>query len=45
MEELNYLKRLSRRNLEVLIIQQFKVLEFSVVYEEILIEEQGIQSL
>ncbi|MDO8368126.1 MAG: hypothetical protein Q7T20_15090 [Saprospiraceae bacterium] len=40
MEELNYLKRLSKRDLEILKIQQFKVLEYSVIYEKILIEER-----
>ncbi len=45
MEELNYLKHLSKRDLEILKIQQFKVLEYSVIYEKILIEERGIRSL
>lgn len=45
MEELNYLENLSKRDLELLKIQQFKVLEYSVVYEKILIEERGIRSL
>jgi len=45
MEELNYLEHLSKRDLELLKIQQFKVLEYSVVYEKILKEERGIRSL
>lgn len=45
MEELNYLKHLSKRDLEILKIQQFKVLEYSVIYEQILIKERGIRSL
>jgi hypothetical protein len=45
MEELNYLKHLSKRDLELLKLQQFKVLEYSVVYETILITERGSQSL
>ncbi len=45
MEDLNYLKRLSKRDLEILKIQQFKVLEYSVIYEKILIAERGIHFL
>ena len=45
MEELEYLKHLSKRDLEILKIQQYKVLEYSVIYEKILIEERGIRSL
>ncbi|MFN0173576.1 MAG: hypothetical protein ACKVU0_02920 [Saprospiraceae bacterium] len=45
MEEFDYLKHLSKRDLEILKIQQYKVLEYSVIYEKILIEERGIRSL
>ncbi len=45
MEELNYLKPLSRQDLEILKIQQYKVLEYSVIYEKVLIAERGIRSL
>lgn len=45
MDDLNYLKFLSKRDLELLKIQQFKVLEYSVIYEKILIEERGFRSL
>jgi len=45
MDELNYLKHLSKRDLELLKMQQFKVLEYSVIYERILITERGSQSL
>lgn len=45
MEELNYLKHLTKRDLEILKIQQIKVLEFSVIYEQILIKERGFRYL
>ncbi len=45
MEEFDYLRHLSQRDLELHKIQQFKVLEYSVVYEKMLVEERGIRSL
>ena len=43
--EFEYLRGLSRRDLELQKQQQFKLLEYSVLYEKMLLEEKGLRYL